>query len=186
MEPSPSVVRTATPEDRDDVWRLLLQSHSENGIFKLDPVKVDHLVNRALYAAQIPPWDQGPRAHIGVIGPPGKLEAIVFLMIGSFWYSSDLHLEELLIFVDPEYRRSEHAKSIIAWMKKTAQTLGIPVLTGIISKHRTAAKIRLYDRYLPRVGAFFLFPMDEKSDIRKMNRMDYAAYEHLKSQRKLQ
>ncbi len=171
----PSVVRIATVNDKDEIWRLLLQGYKDNGIFTLDPLKVEHLINRAVYADQIPPWDSGPRAHIGVIGKEGNLEAIVFLLIASFWYSSDLHLEELIVFVDPEHRKSEHAKSIISWMKKTASALGIPLLTGIISKDRTAAKIRLYDRYLPRIGAFYLFPLDGK-DVKKRNHMDRESY----------
>ena len=166
-----SIVRSALPEDKEEIWRLFLMAHRENGIFKLDPVKVEHLMNRAIYADNIPPWDSGPRGHIGVIGEHGKLEAIVFLLIGQFWYSSDMQLEELLVFVDPECRKSDHAKSIIDWMKKTANTLGIPLLTGIISKDRTAAKIRLYDRYLPRIGAFYLFPLDG-FDVKKRNHMD--------------
>ena len=172
---APSIVRTATPADKGEIWRLLLQSHKENGLFKLDPLKVDHLVNRAIYADQIPPWDSGHRAHIGVIGEEGALEAMVFILISSFWYTSDLHLEEISVFVDHECRKSEHAKSIIAWMKKTADSLGIPLLTGIISKERTAAKIRLYDRYLPRIGAFYLFPIDGK-DVKKRNHMDRDAW----------
>lgn len=175
MSETPSIVRLATPADKQECWRLLLQGHRENAIFKLDPIKVEHLVNRALYADQIPPWDSGPRAHIGVIGEEGKLEAIVFLLIASFWYSSDLHLEEILVMVDPECRRSNHAKSIIAWMKKTADTLGIPLLTGIISKDRTAAKIRLYDRYLPRIGGFYLYPLGGR-DVKKRNHLDHDAW----------
>lgn len=172
---APSIVRAATPEDKDEIWRLLLQSHKENGLFKLDPLKVEHMVNRAIYADQIPPWDSGPRAHLGVIGKEGELEALVFLMISTFWYSSDLHIEELMVFVDVEARRSEHAKSIIAWMKKTADTLKIPLLTGIISKDRTAAKIRLYDRYLPRIGGFYLYPLGDR-DVKKRNHMDRESW----------
>jgi len=46
-------------------------------------------------------------------------------------------------------------------MKNLSDQLGIPLLTGIISKERTAAKIRLYDRMLPRIGAFYLYPKDD-------------------------
>ena len=153
-----STVRKATMEDRQQVWRLLLQSHTENGIFPLSPKKVDYLLDRVLSPEIIHPMDQGPRGEIAVIGPEGALEAMCFVLIGSFWYSDEVHLEELLIYIDPEFRKSTHAKTLIEWMKTTADCLGIKLFTGVVSNHRTEAKVRLYERQLPKVGAFFLYP----------------------------
>ena len=155
---SPSIVRSARPEDHQEIWRLFLQAHNENGIFKLAPEKVEFFLQRALYPERIPDIDCGARGQVVVIGPQGKLEAICFVLIGQFWYSLDHHLEELLIFVDPEYRHSNHAKSLIEWMKKTADSLGIKVLSGVMSNTRTEAKIRLYKRQMPYIGGFFLYP----------------------------
>lgn len=155
---SPSIVRSATPEDHQEIWRLFLQAHNENGIFKLCPHKVEFFVQRALHPESIPKWDTGPRGQIVVIGPQGALEAVCFVLIGNFWYSDEFHLEELLVFVDPLYRASNHAKSLIEWMKKTAESLGIKVLSGIMSNTRTEAKVRLYKRQMPCIGAFFLYP----------------------------
>jgi hypothetical protein len=129
-------------------------------MFTIAPGKVTHLMDRALHPELIPPHDTGPRAQIGVIGPPGRLEAVVFILISSFWYSDELHLEELLLYVDPECRASRHANALLEWMKGLADSLKIPLLTGIISTTRTEHKIRLYDRKLPRVGAFFFYPLD--------------------------
>lgn len=161
---SPSIVRRACAVDHSEIWRLFLQCHNENGIFKLAPDKVEFFLQRALYPEMIPPGDMGPRGEIVVIGPPGKLEAICFVLLGQFWYSHDRHLEELLVFVDPEYRKSNHAKEIINWMKKTADDLGIPVLSGIMSNHRTEAKCRLYARQLPKIGEFFLYNPQKKRE----------------------
>lgn len=155
---SPSIVRTATLEDHQEIWRLFLQAHNENGIFKLSPAKVEFFIQRALQPHLIHPQDLGPRGMIGVIGPRDRLEAICFVIIGSFWYSEDHHIEELLVYVDPEYRETGHAKTIIAWMKRTSDDIGIPVLSGIMSTHRTEAKVRLYKRQMPQIGAFFLYP----------------------------
>src|SRR6266446_3634638 len=160
MSTTPSVIRPAIPLDAPEIWRLFLQTHRENGLFTIDPAKVTILMDRARHPERIPPYDTGVRAKIGVIGPPGRLEAIVFILIGQFWYSSEFHLEELLVYVDPECRKSGHAIACITWMKSLADSLGIPLLTGIISKHKTAAKIRLYDRHLPRIGAFFFISPD--------------------------
>jgi hypothetical protein len=161
MTQTPSVIRPATPFDAPEIWRLFLQLHRENGIFTLDPMKVTSFMDRALHPERIQPWDTGPRAKIAVIGPQGRLEAVVFVLISTFWYSSDFHLEELLVFVDSECRKSRHAVTCIDWMKSLSKELGIPLITGIISKEKTAAKIRLYDRHLPRVGAFYLFPQTD-------------------------
>lgn len=155
---TPSIVRSATPFDAPEIWRLFLQTHRENGIFELAPNKVTTFMDRALHPDRIPAWDTGPRAQIGVIGPTGRLEGVAFILISSWWYSDELHLEELLVFVDPECRKSRHAIVLVEWMKNLAIKLKIPLITGIISKDRTAAKIRLYDRMLPRIGAFYMYP----------------------------
>ena len=157
---TPSVVRIAKPLDAPEIWRLFLQTHHENGMFTIAPQKVTQLMDRALHPEMIPLYDTGPRAQIGVIGPPGRLEAVVFILISSFWYSDDLHLEELLVYVDPECRASRHAQACLEWMKSLADSLRIPLLTGVISTEKTAHKIRFYDRKLPRVGAFYFYPLD--------------------------
>jgi len=157
MSSTPSIIRKATPFDAPEIWRLFLQLHRENGLFTIAPFKVTEFMDRALHSERIPSYDTGPRAQIGVIGPQGRLEAVVFVLIAQFWYSSEYHLEELLVYVDPECRKSRHAIACISWMKSLSDELEIPLLTGIISKERTAAKIRLYDRMLPRIGAFYFY-----------------------------
>lgn len=173
---APSVVRKAIAADGPEIWRLFLMGHRENGLFELAPDKVDYYLNRALHPDAIALSDGGPRGQIGVIGTPGKLEAIVFMILGAFWYSHDIHLEELLVYVDPEYRQSEHAKACISWMKSTADDLGVKLLTGIISKERTSAKIRLYDRFLPRIGAFYLYPIGDMDVKRKNHNMEKESW----------
>ncbi len=154
---SPSVVRIAEPQDRDECWRMFLQSHQENGIFTLAPHKVDYLLQRCLFADAIPPWDLGPRGVVGVIGEPGALEAFALITIGEFWYTTDKHLEEYSVYVDPKHRKSHHARALIAWMKRHAELSGIPLLTGVMSNERTKAKCALYGRMLPKIGEFYLY-----------------------------
>lgn len=154
---SPSVVRVARPEDRAEIWRLFLSGHRENGQFSLAPEKVDWFLSRALQPDAIPQWDMGPRGVVGVIGDVGKLEALVMIFISTFWYSHDRHLEEHLVYVDPECRRSFHARSLIKWMKEQSEKTGLPLVTGVISNERTKPKIELYGRMLPKCGEFFLY-----------------------------
>jgi GNAT superfamily N-acetyltransferase len=155
--PCPSIVRVARPEDRQEIWRLFLQAHNENGQFALAPEKVDWFINRALCPGMIPEWDTAARGVIGVIGDLGHLEACVFVTIGTYWYSHDKHLEEFLVYVDPEARKSFHARALIKWMKDQSDKTTLPLVTGVISNVRTKAKVDLYGRMLPKVGEFFLY-----------------------------
>ena len=157
LTPVDSKVRIAGPEDYTEIWRLFLQGHRENGIFSLSARKVEWFMSRALYADRIPVGDTETRGCIGVIGPIGKLEALVFVTIGEYWYSDDKHIEEFLVYVDPEYRRSDHADALLNWMKEQVELTGLPLMTGIVSNHRTEAKCRLYRRNLPKAGEFFLY-----------------------------
>lgn len=154
---APSNVRLATEADRIEVWRLFLQAHKENGSFELAPDKVDWMLDRFLNHDKIPADDLGPRGVIGVIGPVGSVEGLAILVLGGFWYTHKKHIEEYVVFVDPECRKSNHAKSLVDWMKKQSDESKLPLLSGIISNTRTEAKCRLYGRMMPKVGEFFLY-----------------------------
>lgn len=146
---SPSTVRFADLEDFDEVWFLMRMSYGENAVFPLARKKAQDCVKRAL----TPHNQQGA---IGVIGNKGDtLEALAFLTIGTFWYSEAPHLEEYMVFVHPDHRKSNHAKALINWMKEQVELTGIPLMTGVFSLERTEAKCRLYQRMLPKLGEFF-------------------------------
>lgn len=150
-----SIVRIAGPEDHKEIWRLFLMGHRENGLFTLAPDRVEYFIQRVLHPEMIPLGDTGPRGVIGVIGPVGSLEALVFVTIGGFWYSDEKHLEEFIVYVDPECRKSNHAHALIQWMKDQVEITKLPLLTGIVSNTRTEAKCRLYRRMLPKIGEFY-------------------------------
>lgn len=152
---SKSIVRVAKAADFNEVWRLLMAGHNENALFPLAPNKVQWFVHRMLSPETIPPEDTGVRGVIGVIGNVGHLEGLAFIITGEFWYTDQKHLEELIIFVDPDHRKSEHAKSLLNWAKSLPDTTGLPLLTGILSNDRVEAKCRLYQRILPKIGEFF-------------------------------
>ncbi len=151
-------VRIANSEDKDEVCRLFVQGHKENGLFSLDMPKVDWWLTRMLCPQFISPEDSGPRGVIGVIGKPEHLEGLAFLTIGNFWYTKQRHLEEFIVYVDPDYRYKGHNKALIEWMKDQSRLTGLTLMTGIFStKPRMEAKVRLYERMLPKAGAFFCF-----------------------------
>lgn len=154
-------VRVAGQDDVQEIFRLFLQGHRENGLFPYDLDKVYWWISRMVAPEHIPEWDTGPRGVIGVIGEPNNLEGLAFLTIGCFWYTNHRHLEEFIVYVDPKYRRNphgkQHGKALINWMKQQSLLTGMPLLTGVLSTHRTEAKVRMYEQMLPKAGAFFCF-----------------------------
>jgi hypothetical protein len=157
--PRPTV-RTAGPLDEREVCRLLLIANAENAIFPADNQRVLFIVKRFLYGAHIPPNDLGPRGIIGVIGPKGGiLEGLCVLGIGQMWYSSERHLEEFIVYVDPLFRnvpgRGGHGTTLLNWIKTQCEMTGLKLMTGILTNHRTEAKCRLYRRHFQKLGEFF-------------------------------
>lgn len=163
MNASPSIVRSATPADEGELWKLFRLMHSETGIYPLSEPKVQDYLRRVLHPETIPPDDTGPRGIIGVIGPSSRLEAAIMLVLGSVWYSSALTLMDALNFVHPEFRASNHATSLIAYGKRMTDEVrkidpDFQMMIGIVSTKRTAAKIRLFRRQMVEAGAVFVYP----------------------------
>lgn len=155
---SRSVVRRALPEDYVGIWKLFDMLHEENAMVGMSKEKLDWILSRVLFPDQIPPEDTGLRGYMGVIGPVGgELEGFILMCIGSFWYSNDMILEEYANFVHPDHRKSNHAKTFVNYAKRLSVEIGLPLVIGIISNTRTAAKVRLYRRQLPEAGAFFVY-----------------------------
>lgn len=151
-------VRAATMKDYQECLRLFLQSHNENGLFALAPDKLHWMLVRFLAPENIPDDDTGLRGIIGVIGKEGALEALCGVCISDLWYTYEKHLADFLVFVDPEYRITDHAKVLINWMKQQADIIGIPLMSGVVSNQRTEAKCRLFRRMVPKVGELFFYP----------------------------
>ena len=178
----PDGVRTADPRDYSEVCRLLLLAHAEAGMFPADNKKVDYHVRRFLMAPwknpdgswMLPPVDRfgrvdrQPRGIIGVVGDPGgpprRVEGLVMLGVGSYWYTETIHLEEYIMFVDPEYRNSTHARNLIHWQKYQAELNSMQLVTGVLSNVDSEAKSALHERMLNKVGEYFTWPGTFSSD----------------------
>lgn len=142
-------VRVATAADEEGVIALCHELHGENGLFPIDEQRVRWQLKSMLAREN---------GIIGVIGN-GKLEGCIAMMIDDMWYSDKgKHLLELFNFVHPDFRSPPgRAKALIKFAKKCADELELPLIIGIISNERTEAKVRLYQRQLTQVGAFFLY-----------------------------
>lgn len=145
-------VRIGTPKDVHDIMDLALSACDENGFVDPNPKKL---------LAEIWPALNLDRGLIGIIGEENqKPEAAVLLRIGSMWYSDADVLEERAIFVHPEYRSAKggRARRLCQFSKQVSDKLGIPLIIGVLSNHRTEAKVRLYERQFGKPsGAFFLY-----------------------------
>ena len=145
-------VRVATPEDIDGVMELAMMVCKENGIFEPN-------VQKILFDI----WPSLHQQHgiIGVIGEPGNmLEGFVLLRIGQMWYSDSPRLEEKTVFIHPKFRRASggRARKLCKFSKQVADELGLPMIIGVLSSHRSSGKMRLYEsEFGPPAGGFFLY-----------------------------
>lgn len=145
-------IRVGTPEDLDEMMQIAMMATDENAFLDPNPGKL---------AAEIWPALHQDHGIVGIIGPKdGMIQGAVLLRIGHMWYSDAAVVEEKAIFIHPEYRSAKggRAKRLCEFSKKVADTLGIPLIIGVLSNSRTEAKVRLYERQFGKPsGAFFLY-----------------------------
>lgn len=148
LTPKPDSVRLAGPEDEERVYKFLTLLHAENGMGKLSPDRSWAIIHK------------GTRKEggiIGVIEKDGQIVASIGLALSQWWYSDDWHVEELWSFVHPDHRTDHHFEDLLQFAKWVADSMSLPALLGILTVARAEAKTRLYRKYLPQVGALFLY-----------------------------
>lgn len=145
-------IRVGNLADLDPMMELALMACDENGFVNPNPVKLLEQIYSAL--AQ----DHG---LVGIIGKPGeKIEGAVLLRVSKMWYSDQDVLEEKAIFIHPDYRHAKggRARRLVEFSKEASDFLKVPLIIGVLSNHRTEAKVRLYERQFGKAsGAFFLY-----------------------------
>ena len=146
------MIRLASPQDLDEIMSIAMMACDENGFLNPNPAKI---------AAEIWPALHQDHGLCAVIGKPnGMIEGFVLLRIGNMWYSDSRVVEEKAIFIHPDFRSAKggRASKLCEFSKKVADSLGIPLIIGVLSNHRTSAKVRMYERQFgPPSGAFFLY-----------------------------
>jgi hypothetical protein len=145
-------IRLATTSDMDEVMRLAVTAVEENGFLNATP----ELLAKEIYPALC--QDHGLCPVIGK--PGGAIEGLALLRIGAMWYSPDIVLEERAIFIYPQFRSAKggRAARLCEFTKKTADTLKLSLVIGVLSNTRTAGKVRMYTRIFGEpAGAFFLY-----------------------------
>lgn len=154
---TPPMVRLASREEEDDLMEMCREIHAENGLVSMDEEKVRGMLHKAF---------NREGGIIGVIGQQGSLEAIIMIVMSSFWSSSDTHLEELFAYVRRPFRtkfkgentvKMQHAEALVKFAKKCSDDIGVPLVIGIITNSRMAGKVRLYRSILGYpAGAYFV------------------------------
>ncbi|PWT76954.1 MAG: hypothetical protein C5B60_03495 [Chloroflexi bacterium] len=164
-------VRLATKADEGAIFALLVLLHAENGMFGMNPDKV---INGIRWATE------RKGGIIFCIDEDRTVVATLGMCITCDWYSDDEYLLERWNYVHPDYRHSDYARKLIeqakwthAWFKQQGKTL--PFQCGINSFDRTEAKVRMYARHMPCIGAFFLYglpPLQAEKAAEEMRRIE--------------
>jgi len=143
----PPEVTLATPADFHELFDVCMENYRENGIYSLNHEKV---------ASWILMGCNQDNSVIGIVRGEHRIEAAIALYLSNMWYSDDRYIEEIFNFVRPEFRTTTHAQHLIRFAKWFAESLKLPLLIGIMTTTRLAAKERLYARQLPKIGALYL------------------------------
>jgi GNAT superfamily N-acetyltransferase len=145
---NPTVIG-ATLSDLPEFMRLFRIMWAENGMFDLDEDCVRDTFNRAV---------RNKEGVIGLIkGPLGDVRGMLYLLITRYYYTRQLHLEELFNFIAPEFRRTNYADALLRYAMHCQKELNIPLIIGVLTGSRMEAKVRLYRRRLGMpAGAFFV------------------------------
>ena len=150
--PEQLYIRAGVPDDLDEMMQIAMMATDENAFLDPNPGKL---------AAEMWPALHQDHGIVGIIGPKnGMIQGAVLLRIGNMWYSDEPVVEEKAIFIHPEYRSAKggRAKQLCEFSKKVADSLGIPLIIGVLSNSRTEAKVRMYKRQFGEPsGAFFLY-----------------------------
>lgn len=141
-------VRLAEPEDLPAVMELMRIACREDAQHTMDEEKVLLMIMRHFDKQGV---------MLAVIGEVGEPIAYVISEICPLWYSQEWQLLELSLFVHPDHRRSTFAKQLMRFMRAAAEGLRLDLTIGVFSHKKTEAKIRLYQRQFPQVGAFFCY-----------------------------
>lgn len=144
-------VRVAGPQDFHGIMELGKLVWKENGVFNMNYQKAEEALLPLLFK------DGG---IVGIIGPSDKPEAAVMLRIANFWYADTQFLEEMCVFVHPDYRSAKggRARQLVEFAKRVADDIGMPLMIGVLSNTRTEAKMKLYERQFGNPsGVYFLY-----------------------------
>jgi hypothetical protein len=156
----PASVRLATIRDEPDLLDLFLEELAENGAHVAPPS-----IERIMQHIHLGTRGQG--GFVPVIDGDGALAAAAIIIPTEWWFSKDVFLQEVSLFVRPEARRTHAAADLLTFQKWLGQEMSdaaghqIFALAGVTASRHAMGKCRLYRRHMSQVGAFFMSPSVE-------------------------
>lgn len=153
--PAALPVRLAGWHDEPGVVECALLENAENGFADAEP---------DLVAQRIHALVRKIGGLVGVIKGDEGIEAAIAIVFSRFWVTHEMHLEKLFAYVRPEFRRTDHAKSLFGFAKHAAERTGLKFIFAERSDFEMTDEMRaLADRM-------------EGS----LNRLERRRYPHLK------
>ncbi len=99
----------------------------------------------------------GWHAIAGIIEGEMGIEASIGIIVDRFDYSDDDHLSVKWLGVAPNYRTSNHGAKLLSFARWFQEGVGIPLFLELLTVRELQAKMHLYSRTLPQVGAQYSF-----------------------------
>lgn len=141
-------VRLGHSGDADKIYNFLLGLHDENSIFSLN----EHRARQTINEIVTPQY-----GCIGLIDNGNGIEGSIGLRVAQLWYTNEWFLDELWNYVHPDYRNTNHGNTLTEFAKQKSHDIGLPLLMGIVTRKRLAPKMRMYQRKLSQIGAWFVY-----------------------------
>lgn len=161
----PDNVRLATIRDEPAILELLLADLEENAT-AVAPASIKRIMS------QVEVCTRGKGGFALVIDGDDGPVAVALLHPAHWWWSDQTYLQEVVLYVAPEARRAhagadllEYEKWLSDEMTKASGGNRVFLMAGVTGTKRLAAKERLYERHMHRVGAFMIYPPIESLSV---------------------
>ena len=160
----PPTVRRGVPQDEEalvELWMMDLRANAEH-VALIDAEKVLENIR------------SGTRGRGGILGviddkESGTPIAMVLLIPMQWHWSQAWFLQEMVLYVHPDHRKSHHADDLAEWSKWAADEMTrhfgyqVHLLNGVLGTWQIHRKTAFYRRKFQQIGTVFLYP----SPIRK-------------------
>lgn len=153
----PESVRLATIRDEPELLDLLLEDLEENATTVALP-SIERIMT------QIHLGTRGQGGFVLAIDGPEGIDAAAIVIPTQWWWSKDLFLQEVVLYVRPRARKTKAAADLLNYQRWLGQEMSdklgyqIFALAGVTGVRHVRAKCRLYSRHMSQVGAFFMWP----------------------------
>lgn len=146
-------VRIATPDDLEEIGKLLWMMTAEIGVGRVNEPKAREAVSKIVNDGSCILAER-----------KGKIVGVLGLTLTSWWYSSDRFMCDLFFFVHPEHRsdvnadgeNAGHATKMIAWAKAAANVAKVPLVISVGTDIDPIPKVRFMRKHMEPFGGAFI------------------------------